>query len=212
MAGLCLPERPDLKTPPPFYRLGIKDLLIARCVASDAGLGIVGANRMNQDCRELIPKESQHAAAPPTQNAARTALLPLATIVLRAVLATTLATVLATALAACSGLASSNEAAPEPLQADYQELIANYLKSAFKNRAAYDSYEISDPRWTHSNQGWSWLTCVRFQDRGRTRSYTLFLQSGKIVDGRYAVETDGCDAQAYSPFAPMNGVGLEPLH
>jgi hypothetical protein len=118
----------------------------------------------------------------------------------------------AATLAACSGLAASGEEAlatgPDPA---YQQLVANYLRSTFKDYQSYDSFEISDPRWVHALQGWSWLTCVRFQDRGRSRTYALFLQSGKIVDGRYAVETDGCGTQPYAPFGLITG-GLQPLH
>ena len=115
-------------------------------------------------------------------------------------------------LAACSGLAASSEEAPAtgPDPA-YQQLVANYLRSTFKDYPSYDYFEISDPRWVHAFQGWSWLTCVRFQDRGRSRTYALFLQSGKIVDGRYAVETDGCGTQPYAPFGLITG-GLQPLH
>jgi len=117
------------------------------------------------------------------------------------------------ALTACSGLASSNdEAQPPALDADFRRPVADYLKSAFKDYASYDSYEIAEPRWVHSLKGWSWLTCIRFQDHGRRRSYALFLQSGKIVDGRYPVATDGCDTQAYAPFDLMTGGGLQPLH
>ncbi|MDR3423443.1 MAG: hypothetical protein P4L80_19780 [Xanthobacteraceae bacterium] len=118
----------------------------------------------------------------------------------------------AVVLAACSGLAASNDeapaAGPDPA---YQQRVANYLRSTFKDYRSYDSFEISEPRWVHALQGWSWLTCVRFQDRGRSRIYALFLQSGKIIDGRYAVETDGCGTQAYAPFGLMTG-GLQPLH
>ena len=118
----------------------------------------------------------------------------------------------AATLAACSGLAASNEEAPAtgPDPA-YQQRIADYLRSTFKDYASYDSFEISEPRWVHAFAGWSWLTCIRFQDRGRSRSYALFMQSAKIVDGRYAVETDACGAQAYTPFSLMTG-GLQPLH
>ncbi len=118
----------------------------------------------------------------------------------------------AAVLAACSGLAASSEeapaAGPDPA---YPQLVANYLRSTFKDYPSYDSFEISYPRWVHAFQGWSWLTCVRFQDRGRSRTYALFLQSGKIIDGRYAVETDGCATQAFAPFGLMTG-GLQPLH
>jgi hypothetical protein len=115
-------------------------------------------------------------------------------------------------LAGCSGLAATNEevqpTAPDP---SFREVIAGHLKKTFKNYASYDSFEISDPRWVHSIKGWNWLTCVRFQDHGHLRIYALFLNADKIVDDRYAVQTDNCDTQAYFPFERMQG-GLEPLH
>lgn len=115
-------------------------------------------------------------------------------------------------LAACSGLAASNEEAPATgLDPAYPRIVADYLRSTFKDYASYESFEISEPRWVHALAGWSWITCVRFQDRGRSRTYALFLQSAKVIDGRYAVETDACGAQAYAPFALMTG-GLQPLH
>ena len=116
------------------------------------------------------------------------------------------------ALAACSGLAASNEEVPATsLDPAYPQIVANYLRSTFKDYPSYESFEISEPRWVHALVGWSWITCVRFQDRGHSRTYALFLQSGKVIEGRYAVETDACGAQAYAPFALMTG-GLQPLH
>jgi hypothetical protein len=115
-------------------------------------------------------------------------------------------------LAGCSGLAATNEEVP-PTSPDpsFRELIARHLKAAFKNAASYDSFEISDPRWVHSIKGWNWLTCVRFNDHGRQRTYALFHNGDKIVDDRYAVQTDQCDTQTYFPFERMSG-GLDPLH
>lgn len=120
--------------------------------------------------------------------------------------------VAAATLVACSGFAASNEEIP-PVGPDpnYMALVADRVRSAFKDYAAYDQFQISEPRWVHAVQGWSWVICVRFSDRGRTRNYALYLQSGKIIDSRYAVATDGCDVQAYAPFALMAG-GLQPLH
>lgn len=119
----------------------------------------------------------------------------------------------AAVLAGCSGLASTNgetaASAPDP---SYREVIANRLRSTFKDYASYDLFEISDPRWVHSVQGWSWLTCVRFQDHGHRRTYALFLKANAITDARYAVQTDDCDTPAYSPFERMGGAGLQPLH
>jgi hypothetical protein len=120
--------------------------------------------------------------------------------------------VFAAGVAACSGLAASDEAPPALPDPAYQRDVADYFRTQFKDYSSYDSYEISEPRWVHSIHGWSWLTCVRFQDHGRRRNYALYLQSGKIVDGRYAIETDACEAQAYAPFALMTGGGLQPLH
>jgi hypothetical protein len=70
----------------------------------------------------------------------------------------------------------------------------------------------NEPRWVHSVQGWTWLICVRFQDRGRTRTYALFLKRGTIINARYAVQTDECDMQAYALFERMGGSELTPLH
>lgn len=142
----------------------------------------------------MTPRERQNAAAP-LRRAACAALLTSAL-----------------ALAGCSGLTSSVEETPvSVLDRDYKEIVAKYLKTTFKDRTGYDSFEISEPRWVHTGNGWVWLTCVGFQDRGRRRSYAVFLNAGKIIDSRYAVETDSCETQAYAPFAQMTG-GLEPLY
>jgi hypothetical protein len=116
-------------------------------------------------------------------------------------------------LAGCSGFAAPNDevppSAPDP---SFREVIAGYLKSVLKNYSTYQSFEISDPRWVHSMKGWNWLTCVRFQDRGRVRTYAVFLNNNnKVADDRFAVQTDNCDAQTYYVFERMYG-GLDPLH
>ena len=82
-------------------------------------------------------------------------------------------------------------------------MAATHLKQVLKNYSAYDSFEVSDPRWVHSIKGWTWLTCVRFRDQGRVRSYALFLDGNKIVDDRFAVQTDSRDLQTYYPFERM---------
>jgi hypothetical protein len=117
------------------------------------------------------------------------------------------------ALTGCSGLAQTQQDAAAVLDPSYQDIIAARLKSTFKNFSGYESFEISEPRWVHAIQGWSWLTCVRFQDHGRRLTYALFLRANTIIDARYAVQTDGCDAQGYGPFGRLGGGGgLDPLH
>jgi hypothetical protein len=94
------------------------------------------------------------------------------------------------------------------------DLVAKYLKGAFKNPASYDAFAISGFRWVHSFKGWAWVTCVRFEDSGHPRTYVVFLKDGKAIDGRYAVQTDGCDTQTYAVFdaMPKKTGGLQPLY
>jgi hypothetical protein len=125
------------------------------------------------------------------------------------------------ALLGCSGVALTQTDAPTsaPDPAAFHKLIGNYLKGSFTDIAAYESFEISDAHWVHTVKGWSWLSCVRFQERGHVRTYAVFIQTDKVVDSRYAVTTDGCGEQTYAPFddipvtaKPSNGVELDPVH
>jgi hypothetical protein len=96
---------------------------------------------------------------------------------------------------------------PDP---SYRDIVAGYLKDTFKDHSLYGAFEISDPRRVHSFQGWNWLTCVRFLDHGQRRSYALFLDGGKVVDARYAVQTDQCGVQTYTALEHMDM--LDPIH
>jgi len=106
---------------------------------------------------------------------------------------------------------------PEP-QANYLALISNYLRTQLKDVTSYDSFELSNPRWVHAATGWSVMSCVRFNDRGHTRSYAMFIQQNAVADARYAVQTDSCSSMTYTPFDPNSGtigrspMGLSPLH
>lgn len=108
-------------------------------------------------------------------------------------------------LPGCSELAAQKDAAPAAGVPDpaYTDLIADHIKKTFKDRSSYDRFEISGVRWVHSIKGWAWLSCVRFNDHGHQRAYALFIKDGAIVDSRYAVQTDACDTETYSPFAAM---------
>lgn len=81
-----------------------------------------------------------------------------------------------------------------------------HFQSAFKDRTAYDDFEISGLRWVHSIKGWGWLACVHFQDHGHRRTYALLIQDNVVADGRYAVETDTCEAQSFTQFDVATGV------
>jgi len=104
-------------------------------------------------------------------------------------------------LAGCSSLAGPQDGpATAPLNSDYRSMIATHLKSTFTKSPLTGPAEISEPRWVLANKGWSWQVCVRFQDRGHQRTYTLFFKGSEFLDERYAVLTDACDAQTYSEF------------
>ena len=102
-------------------------------------------------------------------------------------------------LPGCSELALPSEEMPAAgADPSYVNIVAHHLKTLFKNQASYDAFEISPFRWVHSLKGWAWLTCVRFQDQGHPRVYSVFLKDGRVVDGRYAVVTGGDDTLAAS--------------
>jgi len=109
-------------------------------------------------------------------------------------------------LSGCTNIAlPRDDAQPPAVDPGYRTIIANRLKESFKTLSSYDSGEISDPRWVHSMKGWGWLFCVRFQDHGHRRTYALFISGSGIIDSRYAVQRDACDAPNYSPFDLATG-------
>ena len=64
---------------------------------------------------------------------------------------------------------------PDP---SYNDLVVKYLKDTFKNLASYDAFAISAFRWVSSFKGWSWMTCVRFEENGHPRTYAVFIKDG----------------------------------
>jgi hypothetical protein len=130
-----------------------------------------------------------------------------------------LAALVAASLAGCAGLAASTDVPTSGPDPSYNKLVATHLSGLFKDRAAYDSFEISDYRWVHTVKGWTWLTCVRFLDHGHPRTYAVFVGGNEVVNSRYAVMTDDCGSPAYTPFdvgsggasLPVPGA-LAPLH
>jgi len=120
----------------------------------------------------------------------------------------------------CSSLTvSTADVPPSGPDPAYDGIVANRVKLSFKDYASYEAFEKSDYRWVHSVGGWSWLTCVRFQDRGHRRTYAVFLREKGIIENRYAVQADGCETASYVPFDLTTGAAkppstgaLEPLY
>jgi hypothetical protein len=104
----------------------------------------------------------------------------------------------------CAQLAQPSEAPPST-EPPYALVASRYLASIMTDRSAFEDFEISGLRWVHSLKGWSWLACVHFTDHGHVRSYALFIQNDAVIDGRYAVETDACSSQTYTPFDMETG-------
>jgi hypothetical protein len=118
-------------------------------------------------------------------------------------LATAAALGAAIMLAQCNALPPEDAAQPAP-PANYGVLIANALK-AFNGYAFYSNFQISSLRWVHAATGWSWLTCVRYNDHGQQRFYSFFLDDKSVINARYDVRTDQCAAQQYLPFDVATG-------
>jgi hypothetical protein len=53
-------------------------------------------------------------------------------------------------------------------------------------------------------KGWSWMTCVSFEENRHPRTYAIFIKDGKVIDSRYAVQIDDdCNTQTYAPFGAV---------
>ena len=191
MAGLCRRRGARGRQ---LYPFATKDLLM-RLQVPCPGPPTLPPRAREHGLRRLIPDRPQGGR--PLQRVAW--------------LASVLAVLISASLTGCSSLAAPNGAmpavGPDP---SFRDMIANHLKKTLKNYTAYDTFQISDPRWVHSFTGWNWLSCIRFADHGRVRTYSVFFNANKIVDDRFAVQTDACDTQTYSPFERMSG--LEPLY
>jgi hypothetical protein len=107
------------------------------------------------------------------------------------------------AVSQCSAVPLQNAAEPAA-PANYGVLVADAVK-AFKPFTTYSNFEISGPRWVHAETGWNWLVCLRYDDHGRRRIYSFFIQGNAIVSARYEILIDHCSAQQYVPFDITTG-------
>jgi hypothetical protein len=107
----------------------------------------------------------------------------------------------------CTQIAQPSEAAAPPAeQPAYASVAAKYFSSTMADRTSFENFEISGLRWVHGLKGWSWLACVHFVDHGHLRTYALFIENEAVIDGRYAVQSDSCGLQTYTPFDVVTGV------
>jgi hypothetical protein len=106
-------------------------------------------------------------------------------------------------LASCSALPPDDSTQPA-MPSNYGALISAAVKP-YKSFAGYGNFEISAPRWVHAETGWNWLVCLRYDDSGHRRTFSLFIENDKVVSARYDVITDRCGEQQYVPFNPATG-------
>ena len=99
----------------------------------------------------------------------------------------------------------SEGATPPAEQPAYAALAAKYFSDTMADRLSFENFEISELRWVHGLKGWSWLACVHFVDHGHLRTYALFIQNNAVIDARYAVQSDSCASQSYTPFDVVTG-------
>jgi len=76
-----------------------------------------------------------------------------------------------------------------------------YAAVAMADRAAFENFNCAG--CTGSKSG----ACT---DRGQLRPYALFLQGDDVIDARYAVQSDACGSQSYTPFDVVTGVLGQP--
>ena len=130
---------------------------------------------------------------------------PAGNVVRRALLA--LLALILLASPGCTQIAQPGEAAAPPAeQLAYASVAAKYFSSTMADRTSFENFEISGLRWVHGLKGWSWLACVHFVDHGHLRTYALFIENEAVIDGRYAVQSDSCGLQTYTPFDVVTGV------
>ncbi len=106
-------------------------------------------------------------------------------------------------IANCSVMPPDDSAQPA-MPANYGALVSTALKP-YKAFAGYSNFEISGLRWLHVETGWNWLVCLRYDDSGRRRTFSVFIKNGAVVNARYDVLTDRCGDQQYVPFNPATG-------
>jgi hypothetical protein len=103
-------------------------------------------------------------------------------------------TVMLIFLSGCAPFQASDPSIPA--KPDYGPMVSSYFRQTFKGispnsaDALYTDFEISGLRWVHARTGWNWLVCVRFNERGKSRTFALYIDT-KAVDASQTFETVG---------------------
>jgi hypothetical protein len=96
-----------------------------------------------------------------------------------------------------NALTASSQAPPP-----HRKLVARALKG-FKEQEDLIDLEISEPRWAERLGGPAWLVCVKFNPNANSYFYTFYIRNDAVIETRFAVGTDRCGRQTFTPFDPQ---------
>ena len=83
---------------------------------------------------------------------------------------------------------------------NYRAIVAASIGSIVGNPNTVDGFEISGARRSDSFKGAAWLVCLKSNIYQQPKYHTAFIQNDKLVDSRFAVTIDQCEAQSYTSF------------
>jgi hypothetical protein len=115
------------------------------------------------------------------------------------------------AVAACSGSSNSKPAPvvdPNVLPAQYQLLIAKYLRTELTDQANYHGALISQPAIKPVGSSNRYVVCLRFNGNSQIKDKVAVFLSGSITQFVTATPEQCGDAQ-YQPFRELEAVGPE---
>lgn len=108
--------------------------------------------------------------------------------------------VMALALAGCAletALPPGDDLVREP---DYRAIVARSIGSIVGDPTKLGMFEISSARRSDSFKGPAWLVCLKTTASEQSKYHAAFIQNEKVVDSRFAVTMDQCEAQPYTGF------------
>jgi hypothetical protein len=112
-----------------------------------------------------------------------------------------LSSVMALALAGCALEIALPPAADDLIrEPNYRAIVAASIGSIVGNPNNIGGTEISGARRTDSFKGPAWLVCLKSDVYRIPKYHAAFIQNDRLVDSRFAVTLDQCEAQPYTPF------------
>jgi hypothetical protein len=83
---------------------------------------------------------------------------------------------------------------------DYRAIVAAGIGAIVGDPNKVGATEISGARRTEAFKGPAWLVCLKSSAYQQPKYHAAFIQNDKLIDSRFAVTIDQCEAQSYTPF------------